>query len=287
MKRFALYTIWVLLLIAGTSTLAQDSVTTTTIRFQDNIIICPGESIALPVLSQADLILDFRDLEDTLVVPSGSVTVEHNSIIITVTEFRISCTTDDSAATLVQRSPAIGLNQAPPRDENIEGLPEQQAGYIVVDTDNANLRSCDDPTCAVIGIADGGDELFALGRNADESWWYVREGNLTGWIFADLVVLRGDLSDTPFVRTQGEPTPPSLYVGFTGNPIYEGIFGTGRVVCGIQGDRFNLLLGRTSDDSWYLIEALCEDGRTVTGWIAAELGLVRNTGLVFVPIVRN
>lgn len=287
MKRSALYLVGILLL-AATTALAQDTVTTTTtITLQEAIITCPGDGVAQPVLAQADLVLNFGDLDDTLVVPSGSVEVGANSIVIRTTEVRITCTAPDVIANIVQRSPSVGLNETPPRDENLEGLPEIQSGYIVVDTASANLRSCDNPTCTVVGIADGGDRLIALGRNADESWWYVREGELTGWIFADLIVLRGDLSETPFVQTAGEVTPPSLYVGFTGNPIYEGINGTGRVICGIVGDRFNLLVGRNSTDSWYLIEAICEDGRTATGWIDATNGLVRNTGLVPVPILRD
>lgn len=286
MKQLALAAI--LLVVVNTASFAQDVTTTTTsILFQDPIITCPGETIPQPVLTQADLVLDFRDLDDVLVVPSGSIEASDTGIVIRTTEIRIACTAPDEVATLVDRSPTTALNRVPARDENLEGLAESQAGYAVVDTDTANLRSCAAPTCSVVGLVDGGDSLIVLGRNLDESWWYVRQGNLTGWVWADLLVLRGDLSDTPFVRTAGETTQPSLYVGFTGNPIFEGINGTGAILCTVLGDRFNPLLGRTRGDNWYFIEALCEDGRTVQGWISADTGLVRNTGLVSVPIITN
>lgn len=294
MKRIALYTVFALLLLVGATALAQDDIvpvttTTTTFDLQSVIVTCPDESIALPVLEQAQLILNFREIDDVLVVPDGEITTEDGNLVIRTTEIRFSCKAPDEAALLVDRSPAVGLNETPPRDGNLEGLPESQSGYVVVDTDNANLRSCDNPTCTVVGIVDGGDDLFALGRNADDSWWYVRNGDLTGWIWGELIVLRGDLSDVPFVRTQGEPTPPSFYVGFTGNPLYAGAYGQDGIVCTIEGDTFYPLLGRAQEDgedTWYLIEATCQDGVTATGWIDAEVGLVRNTGLVPVPIIR-
>jgi hypothetical protein len=46
-------------------------------------------------------------------------------------------------------------------------------------------------------------------------------------------------------------------------------------------------VGRSQQSSWYEIQATCQDGSAVTGWIAAEHGIVRNPAGVPFPVTDN
>src|SRR5690606_33538605 len=131
-----------------------------------------------------------------------------------------------------------------------------------------------------------GTRLIVLGRNAGSSWWFVQAGEYRGWIWSGLVIARGDLTDVPVVATQGERTPPTVNVGYTGNPIYNELYTAGVVICPVQGGREFPLIGRNADTSWLLVEAICTDGSAATGWMDAQFLAIRNTGQVDVPIVR-
>ena len=207
---------------------------------------------------------------------------------VTIGRIRLNCDSTESVFTVIDRSPAVDPGAAPPEPENVPVIPETQSGYLIVNIENANLRSCDQPTCSQVAVVHGGDYLIVLGTNGEEDdrlWWYVQAGDVFGWIWGDLVLGRGDLTDVPVIETDGEPTPPTVYVGFSGNPIYSDLSLTG-IVCNIApGDHYPLLGRDSVDDEWFWIEATCLDGTVAQGWIDAEQVAVRNTGLVPVPIV--
>lgn len=170
---------------------------------------------------------------------------------------------------------ALELNTAPPRPVNPLGLVQTLPGYLVVNTDNLTLRTGDNFRYEQIGVVDGGSELVALGRNPERSWWYVQAGDMRGWVTGEFVVARGNLTDVPVVPVTGEFTKPSLYVGFTGNPVFGLPLPGAPVVCGLEGGLDYAILGRTSSSVWYEIEATC-DGVVESAWIPADFGIVRN-----------
>jgi hypothetical protein len=180
-------------------------------------------------------------------------------------------------------SDPVELNAIPPRPINPAGLAEEQPGYAIVNTDNQFLRSGDSPRYSVIGIIDGGTPLAILGRNEDRSWWYIQVGGLRGWVSAEFLVLRGDLTGIPEVPVLGELTHPSLYVGWPGNAVYASPIVGGPWLCTIPGNLEFPIVGRTSGSSWYEIEVTC-DGVLVDAWIPAELGIVRNPAGLLIPI---
>lgn len=180
-------------------------------------------------------------------------------------------------------SDSVELNTVPPRPINPEGLAEEQPGYAIVNTDNQYLRSGDSPRYSVIAIVDGGTPLAVLGRNEDRSWWYVQVGGLRGWMTAEFLILRGDLTGIREVPVLGEFTQPSLYVGWTGTLLYA-LPQTNTVsTCALTGDLFYPIVGRTEGSTWYEIEVNC-DGEEITGWIPADNGLVRNPSGLFIPV---
>jgi hypothetical protein len=181
-------------------------------------------------------------------------------------------------------SKPLPLNAIPPRPINPDGLAEEQPGYAVVNTDNLFLRSGDSSRYAVIGIVDGGTSLAVLGRNDDRTWWYVQVGGLRGWVNAEFLALRGDLTGIPEVPVLGELTQPSLYVGYSGNPVYTVPLAGSDWLCTIPGNQEYPLVGRTRGSSWYEIEVPCGDDFFIAAWIPAEMGIVRNPAGLVLPI---
>lgn len=183
-------------------------------------------------------------------------------------------------------SDPVELNTPPPRPVNPLGLVQSQAGYAIVNTDNLSLRTGDGPRYEKVGVLDGGTELIVLGRNNDRSWWYVQVGGLRGWVSSEFLVMRGNLTDVPVVPVTGQFTLPNLYVGYSGNAVYELPLPGAAVACYIPGNLMYPILGRTSSTAWYEIEATC-NGELSDVWIPAELGIVRNEGDVGIPVTSR
>jgi hypothetical protein len=184
-------------------------------------------------------------------------------------------------------SPSVPLNTAPPRPANPLGLAESLPGYAIVATDNLSVRSGDGPEYTLIGIVDGGTTLVVLGRNrfADdtESWWYVQVGNLVGWVNGEYLVFRGDLTWVPEVPVQGELIQPRFFLIRETAPLYVSPNFEANGICQLQGNTEYLVVGRDTNIVWYEIEADC-NGTTVTGWIPAYLGAIRNPAALFIPV---
>lgn len=178
-------------------------------------------------------------------------------------------------------SASVPINGNPPRPDGDVSLARAQAGYAIVNSEAVNLRSGDGPFYTVVGIVEGGDELVVLGRNGDDSWWFVQAGEIRGWISNDLVLLRGDLTDIPLVPVLGEIARPTLFIHIT-QPIYNAPGGS--PLCTIESRREYYITRRTdSDPVWYELEAVCEN-TVVYGWILADNGSFRNPGEVVIPI---
>jgi hypothetical protein len=122
-----------------------------------------------------------------------------------------------------------------------------------------------------------------LGRNEDRSWWYVQVGGLRGWMSAEFLILRGDLTGIREVPVLGDFTQPSMYVGFTGTLLYALPQLNTVTLCELTGDLFYPIVGRTEGSTWYEIVATC-DGVETRGWLPAERGLVRNPSGLFIEI---
>lgn len=292
MKRF--FALFLIALIAATAgiVMAQEDSTEEdiiVIELPDVLVICPGEGAASAVREAARLVVEFEDNNDVMVVPFGTVVEINGVTTVTIGKIRLTCDSTVDEFLAIDRSPAGEINEPLPQPENPPGVAELQSGYLLVNTSNANLRSCDLPTCTRVGIVHGSDFLVALGTNdedGDRLWWFVQAGDIRGWIWGDLVEGRGDLSDIPVIETEGEPTPPTVYIGFTGNPIYDVLSDSGQAICSVLANDNYPLLGRNSDTSWVWIEAQCVGGETILGWMDADNVAIRNSGGVFVPILN-
>lgn len=182
-------------------------------------------------------------------------------------------------------SEGIDLNESAPQPENEFEVVESQTGYAIVNIENAYLRSGDGPDYEIVALVNGGDRLFVLGRNEAYTWWYVQAGDIRGWINAELLILRGDLTDVLVVPVLGELRQPSLFL-YQNQPIRVVPVDNAPVVCTVAGNLDYPIVGRSrTATEWYQIEAIC-DGLVVAGWIKADLGGLRYINNARIPITH-
>lgn len=290
MRRFILFLATVVFILSYGSVFAQDDeVDIVQLEFPDTLIICPNETTLISAREAAQLVVEFRETDDVLVIPFGVISEEDGLTVVTVGRLRLTCDSNVDEFNLINPSASVDINETAPQPESPLGVPETQSGYLVVNTFAANLRSCAQPTCTQVGIVNGGDFLVVLGTNGesgDSLWWYVQVGNVNGWIWGNLTFARGDLTDVPVIETEGERTAPRIYLSFTGNPIFDILSEDGVSVCEVQGGGVEYpLLGQNGDGSYVFVEANCTDGRVVQGWMDSINVIIRNRGRVPIPIV--
>ena len=162
-------------------------------------------------------------------------------------------------------------------------------GYLIVNTESLNVRSGPGAQYTILATIAGGDQIGVIGQNdGRENWWFVELANgQRGWINNIHVLGRGDLTDAPVIEHEGVLILPTLYVGYPGNPIFPSVPHEGIPTCRLLGNSHFVIIGRTSTSSFYEIEALCQDGTPVTGWIEASLGIVRNPAQTEFPITNK
>lgn len=179
-------------------------------------------------------------------------------------------------------SPTVPLNQDPPRPFSGAELVLGQPGYLVVNTGSLNIRSGDGIAYSIVGRVRSGSFLAVLGRNADRSWWYVQVGDIVGWVSNEHVFIRGNLSFAPEVTVQGEPNRPRL-ITYSRTPLLVAPVAGALRVCDIAGNLEYFVIGRTAGNTWYEIEAVCNDA-PVTGWVSADQVAIRNAGALPIPV---
>jgi len=166
---------------------------------------------------------------------------------------------------------ASGANEAR-RQARIEQLP----GYVIVDTFALNVRSGDGPEFTRRGQVAGGTYGEVVARNTASTWWLVDFGGLRGWVNADFLIFRGDLTDIPVRANPGGRVQPATFVVFVEQPIYREPENLNRFIfCDVAPGEYRIL-GVDTSGLYYQIGATCTDGRQRATWIEAENGAFRN-----------
>jgi hypothetical protein len=186
------------------------------------------------------------------------------------------------ALPLGSSSPSVDLNEVAPRPDNPDELVELLPGWLIVNTDNLSVRSGDGPEYTLVAIVDGGTRLIPLGRNLDFSWWYVQAGDVVGWVKAEFLIARGDLTDVLVVPSNGEIAQPRLFV-FSDTTLASAPSLGSLELCSVPGDLEYLVVGRDAQISWYEIQATC-DNAVIKGWVPAAQGAIRNQSNSFIPV---
>ncbi|MDX2163496.1 MAG: hypothetical protein SF162_19420 [bacterium] len=186
-------------------------------------------------------------------------------------------------------SPPFPLNSNPPRPVLTppEAIPQflNREAYLIVNTDNLNVRQGDAPEFAAVAVVDGGTALLPLGWNGDpdDAWWYVQVGGVRGWVRGTFVILRGNATSLPVIDPRGTIAIPRLYVGWD-NFLRSEPFYNVPASCAFEGNLEHEIIGRTVDTQWYELRVVCDDGVIREGWLPADNGIFRNPGSVEVPV---
>lgn len=171
------------------------------------------------------------------------------------------------------------------RTSTVDTTEGVRTGFLIVNVYRSNLRTGDGPEYTIVGQVSGGDRLTVLGVNQRRTWWFVSFNGLRGWINNELIINRGDLRPTPIIDGTGTILPARYFV-YGDMPGYAEPSSSSPVVCIIDGNREYVLAVRTSNSSWYGLDAECVDGTPARVWIRndEENGALRNLGNVPVPV---
>jgi uncharacterized protein YgiM (DUF1202 family) len=180
-------------------------------------------------------------------------------------------------------SPSVAVNILPPSGTNSDADIAALPGYALVNTSFLNLRSGDGPEYTIVGRVDGGDKLIVLGRNESLSWWFVKAGDVVGWVISDFILLRGDLTDVPEVVAVGEIALPRFFL-YSDNVLRATAASGSEGLCTVAKSLEYEIVGRNSDLSQVKVNAVCNN-TPVQGWLAVDQGAVRNIGNVAIPVV--
>lgn len=193
---------------------------------------------------------------------------------------------------VVDRSPSGVLNPQPAElpilDTTFSIDIARKDGYVITDFTPVYVREGAGVEYRPVAVALGGVFLDATGVNEEQTWWRVRTANgaYEGWINAELLILRGDLTNVPVVTpAEMGDTLPITFVTFAPQPLYRApVDDESLLLCTIVPDE-DALLAQTQTGDFYQIIATCEGGGAQTGWISAEAGALRNPTAEVVPVV--
>ena len=200
-------------------------------------------------------------------LPQGGVTDASGAVVSAPSAILAPVSTAVSAPVL--------LNQQMPTPITNTAAIEALSVYAIVDTPNLNLRTGDGPQYLPVAVLSGGTRTRVVGRNQTASWWLLEASGYVGWASAEFVAVRGDATDLPVVPSAGTLIPPSMVLAIS-KPVYSAPNNfTNNYVCEIVPGEY-YLNGRNREGTHYQAFVLCQDGRTLNAWIAAEEILFRN-----------
>ena len=181
-------------------------------------------------------------------------------------------------------SPSVPIGSVPPRVSGNNGIANLLgvAGYGIVNTTRLNLRTGAGAQYTRIALLSGGTEVLILGHNPAETWWYVQVDTLRGWVSGEYIALRGNVQEVNIVPGIGE-LEPARFVLYSTGWLYRGPSTYSGSSCRIAGNIEYEIIGRTALSDWYQIQATC-NGEIVTGWVNTNLGAVRTSGAVRIPV---
>lgn len=178
---------------------------------------------------------------------------------------------------------SLPLNTVPPLSNNTTDDLRGEPAILVANTAFLNIRSGDGPEYTIVGRVAGGARLIPLGHNADVTWWYVRAGDVVGWVLAELVIPRGDFTGVPEVASAGVIALPRFFL-FSDQNLLTLPDKFSAPVCSLTGNLDYEVTGRNSASSFFYISAHCKDGAMAEGWIPADFGGLRNPGNLSIPV---
>lgn len=177
-----------------------------------------------------------------------------------------------TAATSAQAQSSNAVSREAQRQARIEQL----AGYVIVDTGALNVRSGDGAAFTIRGQVAGGTYGEVIARNTASTWWLVDFGGLRGWVNADFLIFRGDLTNTAVRENPGGTVQRPTFLTFIQQRVYARPDTSNRFfICNIAPGEYPIL-GVDTSATFYQVGVTCTGGRRTVAWIEAEQGAFRN-----------
>lgn len=156
----------------------------------------------------------------------------------------------------------------------------------IVNAGALNIRTGPGAQYTSIGTLPGGAEVRVVGRSADWSWWLLETSFGTGWASDQYVVVRGDITNVPYVEPGGvvppsespggEVAPPPAQTG----PIAFIASGALNIRSGpsvafsplgsVYGGTRLPIIGQSADGGWWLVQSDFGNGWVSKGYVIPE-----------------
>lgn len=161
-----------------------------------------------------------------------------------------------------------------------EGETPQPTGYALTAAVNLNIRSGPGVNYRVVGWLPYQQTAQIIGRNADNSWWQINYGDVTGWVSGYYSQPEAGLDVTEIPITEGN-VPTNYTLTATANlNIRSGPGIVYDVVGWLPYQQTAQVIGRNADSSWWQINY-----GNVTGWVSGVYtALEPSADLTVIPI---
>ncbi|MEL6148569.1 MAG: hypothetical protein AAFR56_03020 [Chloroflexota bacterium] len=188
-----------------------------------------------------------------------------------------------TSAPAVDRSPLVppnpGAGDVPTLGPSFSVNPANLDGYIVTNNPGPMfMREGDNISFRPVAVVTGGVSLEATGTNEEQTWWRVRTagGGFEGWINAELLTLRGDLTEVPVIpESQKGRMLMATFAVFVEQPLYRSASEESRVLCNVRPGEY-IIVSIDEGREFFRIRATCTGGRNVAGYININNGAFRN-----------
>lgn len=195
----------------------------------------------------------------------------------------VTQTASDGSTIIVSASVAPNASAPVASGNNDLAFFDSLPGYGITNFSPMNMRSGPGAEYTLVGITSGGYFAEMLGRNKQQTWWLVKIGSTSGWVNAEFMLLRGDLSHVPVLEGTGELITPTI-VTYSATALYNQPTNLNEaILCNIPQGQYEMI-GRDSAGVYYQIDAVCEDGSSMTGWLRGDMGALRNPANVRLPV---
>lgn len=145
----------------------------------------------------------------------------------------------------------------------IEDETPEVTGYMLTASANLNIRSGPSVAYSVVGWLPYQQTATIIGRNADNSWWQIQYGDVTGWVSDVYSQLQFGVDINNIPVTEGLVQTYTLTATANLN-IRSGPSVAYSIVGWLPYRQTATIIGRTADVSWWQIQY-----RGVMGWVSA------------------
>ncbi|MEM6530863.1 MAG: hypothetical protein AAF653_21380, partial [Chloroflexota bacterium] len=158
------------------------------------------------------------------------------------------------------RPPNPGAGDLPSLGPSFSINPAGLDGYIITNNPGPMfMREGDNISFRPVAVVSGGVSLEATGTNDRQTWWRVRTagGGFEGWINAELLTLRGDLTAVPVIpdSEKGRMLRATFAV-FVEQPLYQTATDASPVRCNVAPGEY-IIVSIDEGREYYRIRAAC------------------------------